>query len=352
MTDMASAGEVPAGIDYPSVARYLAEHVPGADGPLTVELIAGGRSNLTYALSTPAGSWILRRPPLGHVLPTAHDMSREYRVLAALADTDVPVPRPLALCEDAGITGAPFYLMERAYGIVAAEEMPDGWATTPTERQVMADALVETLARLHAIDPAGVGLADFGRPEGFLARQVRRWGEQWDRSKTADVAVVERVRERLAATVPDSPPAAIVHGDFRLGNLMFAQDDPGRVVAVFDWEMSTVGDPLADLAWTLATWVRPGDPPGWIAGIAPALPTLAPGFPSREELVAAYAERVHVPVKHVDWYTAFGLYKLAVIREGIYARFLNGQTVGEGFEAYGGSAEALCEVAAELLGSA
>lgn len=342
----AGAG-VPDGIDIAGVSRFLAQHVSGGDGPLTVERIAGGASNLTYTLTTPSGSWVLRRPPLGHVLPTAHDMAREYRVLAALAQTDVPVPRPLALCEDASVTGAPFYLMERCYGLVAHEALPEGYATTPAERQRISAAMIETLARLHAVDWQAAGLEGFGRPEGFLARQVRRWGEQWQRSKTREIPAMDRLRDRLAAAVPASPPATIVHGDFRLGNLMLAADDPGRIVAVFDWEMATIGDPLADLGWTLGYWIQPDDPPAYHALVAPGAPTTAPGFLTRDDLAQRYATLTGRDLARLDWYIVFALYKLAVIVEGIHARFLAGETVGAGFEVYGPRVAPAIEMAVE-----
>ncbi len=336
---------VPEGIDLAGVSRFMEERVPGARGPFTVELISGGRSNLTYAVTGSTGSWVLRRPPLGHVLPTAHDMAREYRVLAALADTAVPVPRPFALCEDPAVTGAPFYVMERRYGVVVHDALPSGYAPTPAERRRISEALIDTMAALHAVDWRAVGLEGFGRPEGFMARQVRRWAEQWERSKTRELPAIERVRDWLAARVPPSPPPTIVHGDMRLGNIMLAADDPGRVVAVLDWEMSTIGDPFADLGWLLACWAEPGDPPMWIEGLSPNLPMLAPGFLTRQAMLERYVQRSGRDAAHVDWYLVFGLYKLAVIVEGIHARYLKGQTVGEGFEVYGQRVPLLAETA-------
>jgi aminoglycoside phosphotransferase (APT) family kinase protein len=341
----AHAVPIPEGIDLAGVSRFMEERVPGARGPFTVELISGGRSNLTYAVTGPTGSWVLRRPPLGHVLPTAHDMAREYRVLAALADTNVPVPRPFALCEDPAVTGAPFYVMERRYGVVAHDALPPGYAPTPAERRRISEALIDTMAALHAVDWRAVGLEGFGRPEGFMARQVRRWAEQWERSKTRELPAIERVRDWLAARVPPSPPPTIVHGDMRLGNIMLAADDPGRVVAVLDWEMSTIGDPFADLGWLLACWAEPDDPPAWIEGLSPNLPMLAPGFLTRQAMVERYVQRSGRDAAYLDWYLVFGLYKLAVIVEGIHARYLKGQTVGEGFEVYGARVPLLAETA-------
>lgn len=321
----------PQGVDVANVSRFFAERVPGGNVPLHFELLSGGRSNVTYRVSGGGRTWVLRRPPLGHVLPTAHDMSREFRVLSGLADTAVPVPRPFALCEDEAVNGAPFYVMEYREGVVLEYDLPEGYATTEAERRRIGDALVDTLVALHAVDYEAVGLGDFGRPAGYLERQVRRWSQQWERSRTGELPVVEELLKRLAAALPESPPPTIVHGDFRLGNMALAADDPGRVVAIFDWEMATLGDPLADLGYTLVYWAEPGDPE--TSGGVGSLPrvTRAPGFHSRAELVAAYAGRSGRDVDAVDFYQVLALTKLAVIAEGIYARHLQGKTLGEGF---------------------
>jgi len=336
-----SEGEV-AGIRRDAVERFFAERVPGGAGPLRFSLISGGRSNLTYlvegtAVVEGAGGrrWVLRRPPLGHVLPTAHDMAREYRVLAALADTDVPVARPLALCEDTAVNDAPFYVMEHAAGVVLAERLPEGYAPAAADRRRIGDALIDVLVRLHAVDFRAVGLADFGRPEGYLERQVRRWAQQWERSKTAPLVEIEELQRRLAAALPASPAPTIVHGDYRLGNLALDPADPGRVVAVYDWEMATLGDPLADLGYTLIYWTEPGDVTD--GRYLPSV-TAAPGFATRAELVERYARASGRDVAHVDFYQVLALYKLAIISEGIYARWKMGKTLGEGFETLGRAA--------------
>ncbi len=322
---------VPPGINAAAVARFLAAHVPGGDVPLTFELISGGKSNLTYRVTGGAHTWVLRRPPLGHVLPTAHDMAREYRVLAALADTDVPVPRPLALCEDASVNEMPFYVMEYRPGVVLAHELPDGFAATTEARRRISLAMIDTLVRLHAVDWHAVGLEGFGRPEGYLERQVRRWAQQWERSCTAPLPEIETLAARLGAALPASPPPTIVHGDFRLGNLALDPDDPGRVVAVFDWEMATLGDPLADLGYTLIYWADPEDEidPASIGSVAAF--TQLPGFLRRADLIEAYARQSGRDVAAIDFYQVLALYKLAIIAEGIYARYLQGKTLGEGF---------------------
>jgi aminoglycoside phosphotransferase (APT) family kinase protein len=324
--------ESPPGIDAARVSRFVERHVPALGAPLRFSLISGGRSNLTYKVEGPGGTCVLRRPPLGHVLATAHDMAREHRVLAALADTDVPVARPLALCSDTEVNGAPFYLMEYRGGIVANERIPAGYAEDAAERARVGPALMDVLARIHRVDFAARGLADFGRPEGYLERQVRRWSKQWALSKVEEAPEIDALIGRLLAALPKSPEATLVHGDYRLGNVALAEDDPSRINAVFDWEMATLGDPLADLGYTLIYWGEAGDPPearmpGAFSGV-----TAVPGFSTRSELVESYARASGRDVGEVDFYRVLALYKLAVISEGIYARHRQGKTVGEGFE--------------------
>jgi aminoglycoside phosphotransferase (APT) family kinase protein len=331
------------GIRRAAVERFFAERVPGAAGPLRFALISGGRSNLTYRVEGARGRWVLRRPPLGHVLPTAHDMAREYRVLAALADTEVPVARPLALCEDAALNDAPFYVMAYAPGVVLEDALPPRYAASEAERRRIGDALVDTLVCLHAVDWRARGLADFGRPEGYLERQVRRWAQQWERSRTDPLPEIEELARRLARALPPSPPPTLVHGDYRLGNLALDPKDPGRVLAIYDWEMATLGDPLADLGYTLIYWSEPGDPGG--GRFLPGL-TAQPGFHRRGELVQAYARRSGRDVAAVDFYQVLALYKLAVISEGIYARHRMGKTLGEGFH---GMQRAAAPLAARAL---
>ncbi len=331
------------GIHYANVARFFREHVPHGDGALSFELISGGRSNVTYLVRGGTHSWVLRRPPLGHVLPTAHDMVREHRVLAALATTDVPAPRPIALCDDPSVNGAPFYVMEYRPGIVLGDHLPADYATTAESRQHISEALVDTLVQLHAIDYHAIGLDGFGHPEGYLERQVRRWSQQWERSQTSALPEIDELILRLHAALPASPAATIVHGDYRLGNLALDPHDPGRVVAIFDWEMATLGDPLADLGYTLIYWTDPDDPPP-AGGIGTASTfTSLPGFFTRADITAEYARRSGRSVEAVDFYQVLALYKLAVISEGIYARYLQGKTLGDGFAGTTRSAAALAQ---------
>jgi aminoglycoside phosphotransferase (APT) family kinase protein len=270
--------------------------------------------------------WVLRRQPLGHVLPTAHDMVREHRVQAALADTDVPVARMYAVCDDPDVNGGPFYVMERLYGRVLTSG-DDTASFTDDQVRAASTALVETLARLHAIDPAAVGLDDFGRPDGYLERQVRRWGQQWERSKQRDLPEIDELIRRLGAAVPEQGPPAIVHGDYNFRNVMLDADDPARLVAVFDWEMATLGDPLADLGLLLAYWGRQADIPSFTTR-GETSPVSGPqDWPSNDELVAMYERTGRHHVDAVDFYVVLALYKLAVIIEGIYARYRQGLTI-------------------------
>jgi aminoglycoside phosphotransferase (APT) family kinase protein len=327
--------QVPPGLDPEAVARLLGPAVGGLAGPLRAELIAGGRSNLTYVVGDGERRWVLRRPPLAHVLPTAHDMVREHRVISALCGTGIPVPRTVLLGDDPAVLGVPFYVMELVEGHVVRDRLPEAWPDTPGTRRRMSTALITTLARLHAVDPQGVGLGDVGRPAGFLERQVRRWWRQWELSRTRDLPEMEELRRRLEAGLPVSGAPAIVHGDYRLDNLILAPDDPGRVAAVLDWEMCTLGDPLADLGLLLVYWVDPEDPIEDRALLALSAITGEPGFHSPSELIETYAQASGRDLGALDWYVALGGYKLAVVAEGIHARFLMGATMGEGFEVMG-----------------
>jgi aminoglycoside phosphotransferase (APT) family kinase protein len=341
----ATSAPAPPGIDAEGVARFFAAHVEGGDVPLVFSFLSGGRSNLTYRVEAGGRVFVLRRPPLGHVLPTAHDVAREYRVLSALRDTGLPVPRTRALCEDASVTGAPFYVMDFVPGVVIEEELPAGYATTPAERRRIGEGLMRTLAALHALDWRALGLAGFGRPEGYLARQVRRWSEQWERSKASELPLVSELIRRLNAALPETAAATLVHGDWRLGNLALDPADPGRVAAIFDWEMATLGDPLADVGYTLVYWGEPGDAKGSRGPGGYAAVTAQPGFHTRAELVAEYERASGRDVAAIEFYEVLALYKLAVISEGAYARWRAGLTAGEGFERVERVSVALCEAA-------
>jgi aminoglycoside phosphotransferase (APT) family kinase protein len=336
----------PEGVDLEKLRPWFAAHVPDASGaPLDAHLIAGGRSNLTYVITDGTHEWVLRRPPLGHVVETAHDMRREFRVLSGLHDTDVPVPEVFAFSDDDSLVGSPFYVMERVHGRIlrTTAEMA---VLSPAEATACSEQLVDVLAALHTVDADAVGLGDFGRPDGFLARNVARWGKQWQANKTQDRPALDELTRRLPAAVPPSGPPAIVHGDYRLDNTMLALDDPGRIVAVLDWEMSTLGDPLTDLGLFLVYWGG-GEQ---LAVLTPQGVADLPGFLTGDEIIARYRAQSGRSVEHLDFYVIFAMYKLAIIVEGIHARFLMGKTLGDGFADMGAMVASLSEQALELAG--
>ncbi|MFZ3556384.1 MULTISPECIES: phosphotransferase family protein [unclassified Streptomyces] len=322
----------PQGLDLDRLRAHLDRERPGlVAGPLTGRLIEGGRSNLTYQVSDGTTKWVVRRPPLGHVLATAHDMKREHRVIAGLHPTNVPVPEPVLLCEDEEVIGAPFYVMEFVDGTpyrTSDQLAPIG----PERTRAAVLGLVDTLVDLHAVDPAAVGLGDFGRPEGFLERQLRRWGKQLDASRNRDLAGIDELQAALGRELPTSPAPTIVHGDYRLDNVLVRQDPDGvdRIKAILDWEMSTLGDPLTDVGLLAMYSARLDMPDSPISTTASA-----PGHPSPAELIERYAERSGRDVSAISWYTAFAWFKLAVILEGIHYRYTLGQTVGAGFDRIG-----------------
>ncbi|CAM5270218.1 Phosphotransferase family protein OS=Streptomyces tendae OX=1932 GN=GUR47_33920 PE=4 SV=1 [Streptomyces tendae] len=319
----------PPGLDLDRLRVLLDRERPGlVTGPLSGRLIEGGRSNLTYSVSDGTARWVVRRPPLGHVLATAHDMRREHRVIDALYPTDVPVPRPVLLCEDEEVLGAPFYVMEFVDGTpfrTAEQLAPLG----PERTRAAVLNLVDTLVGLHAVDPAEVGLADFGRPEGFLDRQLRRWAKQLDASRNRDLTGIDELHATLGRELPRSPAPTVVHGDYRLDNVLIGGEDD-EIRAILDWEMSTLGDPLTDLGLLVMYSSPLGMPDSPVSTTAQA-----PGHPAPAELVERYAARSGRDVSTVAWYTAFAWFKLAVILEGIHYRYTLGQTVGRGFDRIG-----------------
>lgn len=341
------AARVPEGIDAPRVTAWFASHAPEVAPPLRFDLIAGGHSNLTYRVNDTAGrAWVLRRPPLGHVLATAHDMGREHRVMSALAATDVPVPPMVGLCTDDDVNGAPFFVMDYVEGrVVRTSQEAEHFDVEHRAR--IGRQLADVLARIHAVDPDTVGLGDLGRKEGYIERQLRRWYGQWQQSRTRDLPVVDKVHDALVARVPAQGPAAIVHGDYRLDNCLL--DDEGRIAAVLDWELCTLGDPLADVGLLFVYWTEPSD-------THPALldaPTVLEGFPSRRELIETYAAASGRDLEGIDYYVAFGYWKLACILEGVYARYKGGAMGGtgdpSGFEGFADQVELLAQSARDAV---
>jgi aminoglycoside phosphotransferase (APT) family kinase protein len=319
----------PPGLDLAALEAHLSAELPGLlRGPLSAELVAGGRSNLTYLLTDGRERWVLRRPPLGHILETAHDMAREHSVLAALAPTDIPVPRPLLLAER-GVIGAPFYVMEHADGEVLRHRGQLA-RLDPDSALALGHELVDVLARLHRLDPAEVGLGDLGRPDGYLARQLSRWTRQLASSKTRELPELARLADRLAVDVPASQRATIVHGDYRLDNVVVATGR-GHIVAVLDWEMATLGDPLADVASLVAWW----DGMRGLESPVADVPGDVPGYPASDDLLDRYARQSGFDLTPLPWYVGFAFFKIAAIFEGIHYRAQQGLTVGEGFEQLG-----------------
>lgn len=326
--------EDPKGLDLNALQNWLERERPElVTGPLSASLITGGKSNLTYTLSAGTRDYVVRRPPLGHVLATAHDMGREYRVMAALAPTNVPVPQMVAHCEDTEVIGAPFYVMEKVAGTPygrAAQLEPLG----PQRTRAITERMVDTLVALHDVDYTAVGLGDFGRPDGYLGRQVARWRKQLVASTSRELPGMDELVEHLETNIPATGDGTIVHGDFRLDNLLV--DDQDQVTAVLDWEMSTLGDPLTDVAVLLAYQQLAEVAPPTRDGAAMVTDApLAPGYLSRDDVLARYAERSGRDVSDIGFHLALAFFKLAVILEGIHYRHSQGQTVGAGFDGIG-----------------
>jgi len=347
--DAAAPAAAVDGIEPAGLGEWFAAHVPGVRGPLSYERIAGGHSNLTYRVTDADGrEWALRRPPLGKTLSSAHDMGREYKVVSALGATPVPVAPVHGLCEDEAVNGAPFYVMDFVRGPVL-RGVSEAEAAFPEEgdRREIGLRVADTLAAIHAVDPDAVGLGDLGRKEDYVSRQLRRWYGQWEKSKARELPAIDQVHERLAARIPEQVGASVVHGDYRLDNMILTE--AGEVAAVVDWELCTLGDPLADVGTLMAYWPERGE-----EEIALGMPAvLAPGFPNREEVAARYAEASGRDLSELDYYTALGYWKLAIILEGVYARYAAGGygqagAADSGFEAFARLVERLADAAAAL----
>ncbi len=310
-----------------------------APADLSATPIGEGHSNVTFELSTGV---VLRRPPRGPLPPSAHDVLREARLLSGLAPTAVRSPEVLAVCDDPGVIGAPFYVMEQIAGEVITDSVPEA-LDAPEQHSRIADELIDALVELHATDWMGAGLEGFGKPTGYLERQLRRFNGLWEHNRTRELPQVEQVGAWLASRIPESPPATIVHGDYRLGNTMFAAAAPARLIAIFDWEMATIGDPLADVGYMLMQWTEPGDVLGKfnLNNV-----TLRPGFPTRAELTARYEERSGRSVQALDWYVTLALWKAVVFMEGNYKRALAGSTDDPYLQSFG---EGVIEIADRAL---
>lgn len=308
------------GVNEGKVTAWLAERIPNLRPPLAFSLIAGGHSNLTYRFEDQVGAaHVLRRPPLGNVLESAHDMGREHRIIHALRGSEVPVPPTVGLCRDKTVNGAPFYVMDYVEGDVLHDDQAAGNLPLSERRSIGMDA-IKVLARLHLVDPDAVGLGDLGRKEAYLARQLKRWNRQWEASKTHEIPEMEASSRLLTEAMPEQVGATIVHGDYRLGNMIVRG---GRIAAVLDWELCTLGDPLADVGYLLNSWVQPDEaaPP---TGAAELPPTAVGGFPSREEISVRYEQRTGRSLEAINYYRAFSHWRLAAIGQGVYKRYLSG----------------------------
>ncbi|MER6977566.1 phosphotransferase family protein [Streptomyces carpinensis] len=326
---MSAYGGSPEGLDIAALHRFFEGAVNGTAGPLHAELLHGGRSNLTYRVTDGRSTWVVRRPPLGGLTPSAHDIGREFRVAAALWGSGVPVARTVALCEDASVIGTPFSVVEHVPGQVVRTQA-ELERLSPAETLRCGHALIDVLARLHAVPHRAVGLGDFGRPAGYLFRQVRRWCDQWERVSTRPVADVETLHARLAAGVPAESGASIVHGDYRIDNAILDPAEPSEVRALVDWEMATVGDPLADLALHLVYRDPAFDP---VLGGSAA--STSHRLPHVRDLAEHYARVTGRDLTRLGFYLGLGYFKIAVIAEGIHARHRQGLTLGDGFETVG-----------------
>jgi aminoglycoside phosphotransferase (APT) family kinase protein len=329
-------------LDANSLGRYLRARLPDVldnvsldmEAPLELEQFPGGHSNLTYLVRLGGREFVLRRPPFGPVAPTAHDMPREYRLLSAINPVFPLAPRPHLLCEDVSVIGAPFYLMERRRGLVVRRDIPGEIGDDLGLRRRVSESVVDTLATLHAVNIVSTGLDRLGKPVGFMQRQIKGWADRWERAKSTEVAEIDQVVKWLSERLPPDPhphnPPTLVHNDFKLDNVMLDFTDPSRVVAVLDWEMCTVGDPLADVGLLLCYWAEKGDPEARRESISPV--TTEPGWMTRREIVERYAAKTGRDLSCVAFYETFALFKIAVVLQQIYIRYLKGQTHDERFK--------------------
>lgn len=330
--------------------EYLRGKLPGAEASLSVRQFGGGKANLTYLLRFGGRQeYVLRRPPLGPYAPSAHDMGREFRVLSVLHRAFSLAPRAYLFCDDKNVIGAPFFIMERCSGVVVRESLPERFAAAPKAPRRMSEALVDALVAFHAVDADALGLSDLGRPDGFIKRQVDGWNRRWQAAKSEDDARVDEIYRWLSKALPESKDHSLVHNDYKLDNTMFAHDDPARIVAIFDWDMCTLGDPLSDLGMLLTYWTQPDDPP-FVKSIG-AMPAGDYAFFTRDEIVARYAAKSGRDLSDMPFYHVLGVFRLLVILQQIYIRYQRGFTQDKRFANLGVSVEALTNWARELIGA-
>ena len=336
-------------LDEARVVDFLRGKLPGSERPLTIKQFGGGAANLTYLLDYGSHEYVLRRPPLGHVAKSAHDMNREYRVLSILYQAFPYAPRAFLFSDDETIVGAPFFVMERRCGVVVRKTIPTVFAHMPAAPRQMSEALIDALVAFHAVDYEALGLADLGRPIGFVTRQIEGWYKRWQAAKTEDLADMDHIYAWLKANQPTGPYHTLLHNDYKLDNAMLATTDPGQLIAIFDWDMCTLGDPLCDLGTLLTYWTEPTDPP-YMQQVA-MMPTGEPGFMTRAEMVAHYAAKSGRDVHQINFYHALGLYRLVVIMAQIYIRYVRGQTRDKRFAGFGEIIPSFARAAVEVSGT-
>lgn len=332
--------------DEAHLAHYLRDKLDGADGSLAVRQFGGGAANLTYLLDYGTHEYVLRRPPLGPVAPSAHDMGREFRVLSTLYQAFPLAPRAFVFCDEPTVIGAPFFVMERKHGIVIRRSIPDDYAAFPDAPRQMSTALVDALAAFHAVDYHALGLETLGKPAGFIERQVEGWYGRWHNARTHVLPQMETVYGWLRENVPPANAPTLVHNDYKLDNVMLAADDPGRLVAIFDWDMCTLGDPLADLGALLTYWTEPGDAP--YLQMTAMMPVGDSRFMTRAEIIERYAQKSGRDVSHIRFYHTLGLYRLVVICAQIFIRYQRGQTQDARFEGFGQMIPLLAQAALDV----
>lgn len=320
-------------LDTIKLEQFLMGRLAGASGAVTVRQFGGGHANLTYLLQFEDTEYVLRRPPLGPLVSSAHDMKREHRVQSALSKSYPMAPNSFLYSSDTAIVGAEFHISERRHGIVIRSEIPEKFSGDAELNRRIGAMMIDTLSDFHAVDPRAVGLGELGHPEGFVQRQLNGWIKRWHKAKDRDLADIEKLIRWLSSNVPVSDNVALVHNDFKLDNLLVDRDDPAKPVALLDWDMCTRGDPLMDLGHMLNYWSQKDDDPEWQT--VSSMPTRHDGFPSREEIIQHYANRTGFDTSRFDWYLAFGVLKLAVIVQQIYLRYLRGQTQDQRFAEFG-----------------
>jgi aminoglycoside phosphotransferase (APT) family kinase protein len=333
-------------LEVDKLEPYLRSHLPAAEGPLSVRQFSGGLANLSYLICFGDTEYVLRRPPLGPIAPSSHDMKREYRVLSKLYRVFPLAPRSYLFCDDHSIIGADFQVMERRHGVVIRKQVPQPFSDDPVLKRKIGEMVVDVLARLHSVDRKVAGLEDLGRPQGFVKRQLDGWVQRWQRAAHEENPAMSRLIAWLYENFPTSRQTTLLHNDYKLDNIMIDGKDPTKPVAVLDWDMCTSGDPLLDLGYLLNQWVEPGDDPMWIEEAA--MPTAEQGFASRSEVIERYARLTGFDVGEIDWYYAFAAMKFAVIIQQIYIRYRRGQTQDERFANYDARASSFVDKGCEI----